>query len=392
MRRLFPFTFALCLLAFVAAISLPSITAQDSSPYARYFAPRTSDPSTAREGQVYANNSSHAPKYYNGSAWKTFAFTDAVESPLTFNSPLSRSVNTISCPTCGLTSNRIDQNNAATTSAQLASVLSDETGSGAAVFGVSPTLTTPNIGAATGTSITLTGNVKFGTASTGNVFASISGTLFGYNADGSTLTDLRTGIYSGFLVQTFTDPGSVSANTISNRNIALYGAASRLGLSGVTIGWVASGDAAGSLDTGLARNTAGVVEVNNGTPGIFRDAKLRHLIAGGSAPTCVVGTAAGTDATCSVVGTDAGGEITVNTGTTAGATDVLVTITFNTAYPSDAYPAISPGNDAAAFSQDSNFRIYVTHSASSFALNHAPDNSAVQDGTTYKWIYNVSGK
>ena len=41
---------------------------------------------------------------------------------------------------------------AATTSAQLAGVISDETGSGALVFATSPTLTTPSIGVATGTS------------------------------------------------------------------------------------------------------------------------------------------------------------------------------------------------------------------------------------------------
>lgn len=40
----------------------------------------------------------------------------------------------------------------ATTSSQLAGVISDETGSGALVFATSPTLTTPNIGVATGTS------------------------------------------------------------------------------------------------------------------------------------------------------------------------------------------------------------------------------------------------
>ncbi len=48
---------------------------------------------------------------------------------------------------------------AATTSAQLAGVISDETGSGALVFATSPSLTTPNIGAATGTSLTATGTI-----------------------------------------------------------------------------------------------------------------------------------------------------------------------------------------------------------------------------------------
>lgn len=42
-------------------------------------------------------------------------------------------------------------------SANLASAVTGETGSGALVFAVNPTLTTPNIGAATGTSVTLSG-------------------------------------------------------------------------------------------------------------------------------------------------------------------------------------------------------------------------------------------
>ena len=45
-------------------------------------------------------------------------------------------------------------------SANLASALSDETGSGAAVFANTPTLVTPVLGAATGTSVALSGDVK----------------------------------------------------------------------------------------------------------------------------------------------------------------------------------------------------------------------------------------
>jgi hypothetical protein len=48
---------------------------------------------------------------------------------------------------------RIDQNNAATTSAQLASIISDETGTGALVFANTPTLVTPVLGVATATSV-----------------------------------------------------------------------------------------------------------------------------------------------------------------------------------------------------------------------------------------------
>jgi hypothetical protein len=53
-------------------------------------------------------------------------------------------------------------------SANLASVLTDETGTGANVFANTPTLVTPNIGAATGTSLTATGVVaSTGTAGVG---------------------------------------------------------------------------------------------------------------------------------------------------------------------------------------------------------------------------------
>jgi len=48
---------------------------------------------------------------------------------------------------------------AATTSAELAGVISDETGTGALVFANMPTLVTPAIGAATGTSLVLSGNL-----------------------------------------------------------------------------------------------------------------------------------------------------------------------------------------------------------------------------------------
>ena len=57
---------------------------------------------------------------------------------------------------------------ASTTSLQLAGVISDETGSGSLVFATSPSLTTPNIGAATATSITGgSGNLSI-TAASGN--------------------------------------------------------------------------------------------------------------------------------------------------------------------------------------------------------------------------------
>jgi hypothetical protein len=58
---------------------------------------------------------------------------------------------------------------AATSSAELAGLISDETGTGALVFANTPTLVTPNIGAATGTSLVLSGDLTVnGTTTTIN--------------------------------------------------------------------------------------------------------------------------------------------------------------------------------------------------------------------------------
>jgi hypothetical protein len=95
---------------------------------------------------------------------------DDNETTLTVTNPTAD--RTITLPdatgTVALTNNKLDAF-AATTSAELASVISDETGTGALVFANTPTLVTPNIGEATGTSLTLSGNLTVnGTTTTIN--------------------------------------------------------------------------------------------------------------------------------------------------------------------------------------------------------------------------------
>ena len=70
--------------------------------------------------------------------------------------------------TVALTANKLSVF-AATTSSELLGVISDETGTGALVFANTPTLVTPNIGAATGTSLVLSGDLTVnGTTTTLN--------------------------------------------------------------------------------------------------------------------------------------------------------------------------------------------------------------------------------
>lgn len=70
--------------------------------------------------------------------------------------------------TIALTANKLSAF-AATSSSELAGVISDETGTGALVFSNTPTFVTPNIGAATGTSLVLSGDLTVnGTTTTLN--------------------------------------------------------------------------------------------------------------------------------------------------------------------------------------------------------------------------------
>ena len=67
----------------------------------------------------------------------------------------------------------------ATTSAQLAGVLSNETGTDAAVFANTPTLVTPNIGAATGVSLVLTDSLSTTNVATLNTGPAANNTIGG---------------------------------------------------------------------------------------------------------------------------------------------------------------------------------------------------------------------
>jgi hypothetical protein len=95
---------------------------------------------------------------------------DDNETTLTVTNPTAD--RTITLPdatgTVALTNNKLDVF-AATTSSELRTVISDETGTGALVFANTPTLVTPNIGAATGTSLVLSGDLTVnGTTTTIN--------------------------------------------------------------------------------------------------------------------------------------------------------------------------------------------------------------------------------
>lgn len=169
------------------------------------------------------------------------------ENPLTFNSPITRATNTISCATCALTTTTLTASTgltgggdlstnrtfaidtavvarktddlsvfASTTSAQLAGVISNETGSSLLVFNTSPTLVTPILGAASATSLTLTNQLTV--ANGGTSVTSLSDVLGTTNQ--ITVTSGTARVIGGNVTLALTGPHNFTTLTT---NGVLYG-------------------------------------------------------------------------------------------------------------------------------------------------------------------------
>jgi len=146
---------------------------------------------------------------------------DAFETTLTVTNPTAD--RTITLPdttgTVALTNNKLDAF-ASTTSAELAAVISDETGTGGLVFATSPSLTTPTLGVASATSIN---KVTITAPATGSTLTI---------ADGKTLTASNTLTFTG------TDASSVAFGAggtvayIANK-LSAFGATTSAELAGV---------------------------------------------------------------------------------------------------------------------------------------------------------------
>lgn len=159
-------------------------------------------------------------------------------------------------------------NHAATTSAELASVITDETGSGALVFANAPTLVSPNLGTATATTInklTITQPTTTATLTVANgaTLATTGAFITTLNSTANTTVTLPT---SGTL-STLAGTETLTSKTISGTNNTLTNIAnSSLVNSTVTIGstTVALGGTSNSL-AGLTELSVDNLNLNGNT-------------------------------------------------------------------------------------------------------------------------------
>jgi hypothetical protein len=115
----------------------------------------------------------------------------------------------------------------------------------------------------------------------------------------------------------------------------------------MNVGWSTNAfDSSNGNDTGLARNAAGIVEINNGTGGTFVDIKYRNALATTSSPaTSSCGTGNGSVAAGS---TNESGQFTTGTVSLSSCTVTFSTNNSVAGWPNNAWCTISPANSAAA--------------------------------------------
>ena len=215
--------------------------------------------------------------FNDGSVVFEGATADSHETTLAVTDPTAD--RTITLPdatgTVALTANKLDVF-AATTSAELRTVISDETGTGGLVFADTPTLVTPNIGVATGTSLTLSGDLTVnGTTTTINsttvtvddknleLGSSASPTDAGADGGGITLKGTTDKTFN-WVDATDAWTSSENMNLLTGKSLLIAGTsvlnATTLG-SGVTASSLTS---VGTIATGVWNGTA-IAIANGGT-------------------------------------------------------------------------------------------------------------------------------
>ena len=165
------------------------------------------------------------------------------------------------------------------TSSNLISAVTDETGTGALVFANTPTLVTPVIGAATGTSLTLTGGVSAGTSTLTSLSVTNNETVGGtLGVTGATsLTSLTASGTSTLTTLTTTGAATLASASITGAatvggTLGVTGATTLTGATTISNTATSTSTTTGALvvrgGVGVAGNltVGGTLEIDGGSP------------------------------------------------------------------------------------------------------------------------------
>jgi hypothetical protein len=202
-------------------------------------APSTGSTLTIADGKTLTANNSIILAGTDGktmtfpSTDATIARTDAAQTftgTQTFSSTIAGSISgNAATVTNGIYTTSKISDLAATTSSELSGKISDETGSGALVFANTPTLVTPNIGAATGTSLSVSGQLT-STVATGTAPLVVTSTtpvanlsIGGNAATATTATNIAGGAAGSLPYQTAAGTTSLLAAGNNGQVLTLVG-------------------------------------------------------------------------------------------------------------------------------------------------------------------------